>query len=118
MKQVLVDLERLRAPNSGLGQVARHLGRELAARQTSDWRPVFLLPDANPDRVAPAVEFEVPTLMGRHFRRWKRRYDLWHVLHQDARLLPPSSTPMLLTIHDPRDTGSDGAGHLAGDLSV
>ncbi|MEM9402989.1 MAG: glycosyltransferase family 1 protein [Pseudomonadota bacterium] len=100
MKQVLVDLERLRAPNSGLGQVACHLGRELAARQPADWRPVFLLPDANPDRVAPAVDFEVPTLMGRHFRRWKRRYDLWHVLHQDARLLPPTSTPTLLTIHD------------------
>ncbi len=100
MKKVLVDLERLRAPNSGLGQVALHLGKELAARPSEDWQPVFLLPTADPALVAPGVEFEVPTLMGRHFRRWRGNYDLWHVLHQDARLLPPKNTPYLLTIHD------------------
>ncbi|MDJ0918911.1 MAG: glycosyltransferase family 1 protein [Woeseiaceae bacterium] len=100
MKRVLIDLERLRAPNSGLGQVALYLGRELAAMQSDDWEPVFLLPSANPELVAPGVSFEVPTLMGRHFRRWRGNYDLWHVLHQDARLLPPKATPYLLTVHD------------------
>ncbi|MDJ0757933.1 MAG: glycosyltransferase family 1 protein [Woeseiaceae bacterium] len=100
MKRVLIDLERLRAPNSGLGQVALHLGRELAALNSNDWEPVFLLPSASPELIAPGVSYEVPTLMGRHFRRWRDTYDLWHVLHQDARLLPPKSTPYLLTIHD------------------
>ena len=98
--RVLIDLERLRQPYSGLGQVAWNLGRELLAEQDFDWQPVFLLPRNRQGMFGETVEYEVPSWRRRLVPRLAPRYSLWHFLHQDASYFPAPGTPAVLTIHD------------------
>lgn len=98
--KVLIDLERLRSPNSGLGQVAQNLGREFLAHPSDQWQPVYLLPENRTDAFSVPVAHEVPSWRRRYAPRLAPRYALWHMLHQDAKYLPAPGCPYLLTIHD------------------
>ena len=98
--RVLIDVERLRQPNSGLGQVALHLVRQYLKDPPTDWEPVFLIPA---DRIAhfdAPFAYEIPNWRRRYVRALAPEYNLWHVLHQDASYLPGPRTPYLLTIND------------------
>ncbi|MEM6638269.1 MAG: glycosyltransferase family 1 protein [Pseudomonadota bacterium] len=97
---VLIDVERLRSPANGLGQVARHLGSALLDCHSELWRPVFLMPPGGEHRLGESVDHISADWRRRHFPSLGRRFDLWHVTHQDAAFLPPRDTPCLLTIHD------------------
>lgn len=97
---MLIDAERLRQPNSGLGQVALRLGREFLDRSPDTWSPVFLLPQERLDIFNRPVPHEVVSWRRRYLPASCPSYDLWHVLHQDARYLPNARTPYVLTIHD------------------
>jgi len=98
--RVLIDVERLRQPNSGLGQVALNLGQQFLAHPSDKWRPVFLIPEDRRDTFGRPIDFEVPSWRRRYVPRLAPRYDLWHILHQDASYLPAPTTPHILTIHD------------------
>lgn len=98
--RVLIDAERLRQPNSGLGQVALRLGREFLERSPGTWSPVFLLPRKQLGIFGRPVPHEAVSWRRRHLPASCPDYDLWHVLHQDARYLPNARTPYVLTIHD------------------
>lgn len=98
--RVLIDVERLRLPNCGLGQVALNLGREYLAHPADSWQPVFLIPEERADIYGCAIDYVPVTWKRRYLPRLGRRFDLWHVLHQDAAYLPHPDTPYILTIHD------------------
>lgn len=98
--RVLIDVERLRQPNSGLGQVALHLGRELLARPSDRWEPVFLIPRNRLDIYGREIEHEIPSWRRRYLPGLAPRYDLWHMLHQDPGYMPGRGTPYILTIND------------------
>jgi glycosyltransferase involved in cell wall biosynthesis len=98
--QVLIDAQRLRAPNTGLGQVALHLGRQFLSRPSARWTPVFLLPAERLDAFGVPVAHEIASLRRRLLPRLAPRYALWHALHQDATYLPARGDPFVLTIHD------------------
>lgn len=100
MPRVLIDAERLRQPNSGLGQVAFNLGKEFLAHPSATWRPVFLIPENRLGVFGQPIDHEIPSLRRRYAPRLAPQYDLWHVLHQDASYLPHPGTPYVLTIHD------------------
>ena len=100
MPRVLIDVERLRQLNSGLGQVALHLGRQFLRNPSDRWRPVFLIPDDRLNVFGQPIDFETPSWRRRHAPRFAPSYDLWHVLHQGASYLPSAKTPYVLTIHD------------------
>ena len=98
--RVLIDVERLRQPNSGLGQVALHLVSEYLKHPPEDWQPVFLLPEDRLDVFDQDIAYEIPTWRRRYARALAPEYNLWHMLHQDASYLPGPSTPYVLTIND------------------
>ena len=98
--RVLIDVERLRQPNSGLGQVSLHLVNEYLKHPPDDWQPVFLLPEDRLDVFGQNIEYEIPTWNRRYARALAPDYNLWHMLHQDASYLPGRHTPYILTIHD------------------
>ena len=98
--RVLIDVERIRQPNSGLGQVALHLVNQYLREPPDDWDPVFLIPEDRLDYLRGRFQYEVPSWRRRYARALAPEYNLWHMLHQDASYLPGPRTPYLLTIND------------------
>ncbi len=117
--RVVLDLEKLRHANCGLGRFCRHLADGLLAAPDTGIEPVLLLPRS--------VGIQEPTV--RHFHDgavehietspWRResvarflrplvrpfasgdRFDLWHVTSQTSKYLPlDARVPVVLTIHD------------------
>ena len=95
---ILVDTERLRNPNNGLGQLCRHLGEELARQRPRDARLSFLVPENRRGIFGAAVGYETP-----HW--WQRLlpsggYDVWHATHQDSVFVPSRRSRVILTVLD------------------
>jgi len=94
--KVVFDAERLRNPNSGLGQFCRALGNALIDVRPPDDALSFIVP---PGREA---TFAAPTLR----TKWWMRYvtpsyaDVWHAPHQDVWIRPPAAARMVLSIMD------------------
>ncbi len=111
MPRIVVDLEKLRTLETGLGQFCLELSRGLMAQRAADDDLIFLTP--------PGAEGLVAGARIKPVRRWQKadyhqhvgpwlaplapgpRYDLWHVTNQCSRYGPWNPrTPVLLTIHD------------------
>jgi glycosyltransferase involved in cell wall biosynthesis len=113
LPRVVVDLEKLRHINTGLGRFSLHLGRELLRLAPGRYRPVFFLPPAA-ERHFPAGGFERITAAEwkkESLRRFVRplvrpllprpAFDLWHVSNQASKYMPlDARIPVVLTIHD------------------
>ena len=117
--RVVIDLEKLRHINCGLGRFSLHLGRELLALADERFEPVFFLP-----RGAEAWFVDAAPLPGGRFGRldvapWRkevvqrfyrplirpvmgrRAFAAWHVTNQMSRYWPlDPRVPVILTIHD------------------
>ena len=117
--RVVIDLEKLRHINCGLGRFSLHLGRELLALADERFEPVFFLP-----RGAEAWFADAAPLPGGRFGRldvapWRkevvqrfyrplirpvmgrRAFAAWHVTNQMSRYWPlDPRVPVILTIHD------------------
>ncbi len=98
MTKILIDTERLRDLNSGLGQFCLNLGRELAQQRPEGDELTFLVPDEQTGlfgdvaRYRPAVWWD---------KLWRSdEFGIWHATHQDASYWPSSHTKLILTIHD------------------
>jgi len=113
LPRIVVDLEKLRHINCGLGRFSLHLAEQLLQVAPGRFEPVFLL--------APGAERHFP---GGGFTRiaatpWKKEtvqqvirplvipflpqpeIALWHVTHQASKYLPlDPRVPVVLTIHD------------------
>ncbi|MFM7184885.1 MAG: glycosyltransferase family 4 protein [Planctomycetota bacterium] len=113
LPRIVVDLEKLRHINCGLGRFSLHFGRELLRLSAGRFEPVFFL-SPGAERHFPAGGFEsLPVrpwrkeALLRHLRPVMGplvrpgRVDLWHVTNQLSKYLPPDGrVPVLLTIHD------------------
>jgi len=117
LPRVVIDLEKLRHINCGLGRYSLHLGRELLALADGRFQPVFLLP-SGAERYFPGAGFEsiavspwnkeavrslYRPLLQPLLRavRTTPRVDLWHVTSQMSKYLPlDDRVPVVLTIHD------------------
>lgn len=111
--RVVIDVEKVRHINCGLGRFSVHLAEALISREQDDLRPVLLLPRGG-DRFFPQANVE--RMRAARWRReslqqWVRpivrcanrrpRVSLWHATNQMSRYLPiDSRVPVLLTIHD------------------
>jgi glycosyltransferase involved in cell wall biosynthesis len=113
LPRVVVDLEKLRHINCGLGRFSLHLAAELLRIAPGRFQPVFFLPAAAAHHL-PASGFE-----RLHVAPWKKeqcvrmvrplirpflpppQVDLWHVTNQTSKYLPlDPRVPVVLTIHD------------------
>lgn len=113
LPRIVVDLEKLRHINCGLGRFSLHLGEALLAVATGTFTPVFLLPNSA-DRYFPHGGFDRIELT--HWRKEgvlrlarplarpflpSRGIDLWHSTNQMSKYLPlDDRVPVVLTIHD------------------
>jgi glycosyltransferase involved in cell wall biosynthesis len=101
MAKVILEMQKLRVPESGLGQVCVHMGRELAAMDRGSLELEFFVPKSSVGCFG--KEFQYRTLRAWH--RWlgvpSPDADVWHCLHQDSPYLPANSkTRVVLTIQD------------------
>ena len=109
----MIDLEKLRHINCGLGQFSLHFGREVLKAAGGRFEPVFLLKKGT-EAYLPGVSFEriavVPwrkEVICRLARPLLQPFlprpsiAAWHVTNQMSRYMPlDSRVPVVLTIHD------------------
>lgn len=116
LPRVVIDLEKLRHINCGLGRFSLYLGRELLGLAEGHFEPVFFLPRNGEQYFQGANGVRHGTVRVRPWRkeglqRWLRplgrhlpgieRPSLWHVTNQMSRYLPlDDRVPVVLTIHD------------------
>ncbi len=101
MKNILIDLDRLKDINTGLGQVALFFGKEFAKINDNNIKFTFLVPKNYNGYFGTNVDYEIVSLKRRWFPSICKKYDLWYALHQDSAYFPArKNTPYILTIHD------------------
>jgi len=113
LPQVIIDLEKLRHINTGLGRFSLHLGHELLRVARGRFQPVFFLPRGG-ERHFPTGGFErieAAEWKKEGMQRFVRPFvqpllpspavALWHVSHQTSKYMPlDARIPVVLTIHD------------------
>ena len=116
LPRVVIDLERLRHINCGLGRFSLYLARELLACPDHCFAPIFFLPDNSEHYFEKKTTAHYSSIRVRpwhkeYFQRWIRpiarhyhtthRPALWHVTHQTSKYLPlDNRVPVILTVHD------------------
>jgi glycosyltransferase involved in cell wall biosynthesis len=95
--KVVFDAERLRNPNSGLGQFCRSLGNALVEIKPPDAELSFVVP--------PGMESTFPSSPTMRTKWWMRIQtpsyaDVWHAPHQDIWIRPPAGARLVLSIMD------------------
>lgn len=98
MTKILIDTERLRDLNSGLGQFCLNLSRELARQKPDADDLTFLVPNRQPPVFGDAVQYRPVVWWDKLWR--SDEFGIWHATHQDALYWPSSHTKLILTIHD------------------
>lgn len=101
MATVFLEMQKLEAVETGLGQVCLHLGQALAQMPLPDLGLGFYLPGAQVGRFGQQWRY----VAERRLHRWvgvaAPDCSVWHCLHQDSRYWPRNrSIPVVLTIHD------------------
>ncbi len=116
LPQVVIDLEKLRHINCGLGRFCLYLARELLARPDNFFESIFFLPDNSEHYFDNTTKAHYSCIKVRpwhkeYFQRWIRpitrhfhtthRPALWHITHQTSKYLPlDNRVPVILTVHD------------------
>jgi glycosyltransferase involved in cell wall biosynthesis len=119
MFSLTIDIDKLKKPNSGLGQFCKHLVTEIHNQQTAETKLALVgtLPALKQLRTLENVIL----LETGVFDKWigvKSSPNVWLASHQEAKLLPRSKkTKIVVTIHDlnflDKYTGSKRAQHLS-----
>lgn len=98
---VLIDLDRLKDLNTGLGQVAAFFGDEISRLNDDRFKFTLLVPKKFKGYFGDLVDYEVVSLKRRYFPSLCKKYDLWYTIHQDSAHFPSDlKTPYILTIND------------------
>lgn len=99
--KILIDLDRLKDINNGLGQVALNIGNVLKNKVVADMEFTFLVPKQYVGYFGDGVAYKTTSLGRRFFPSLYPKYDLWYTIHQDCSFFPGSrSTPFVMTIND------------------
>lgn len=102
MKNIAIDLSKLKDPHCGLGQVALNYGyyfRDQYQPQ-SDEKITLLVPRNWVGKFGNHVEYKAIKKIYQLFPwLWGRRYDVWHATYQLSHLRPWAKR-IILTIHD------------------
>ncbi|HLE12314.1 MAG: hypothetical protein A2504_14870 [Bdellovibrionales bacterium RIFOXYD12_FULL_39_22] len=103
MFDVIVEMEKIQDPFSGLGQFCYHLGRELLANSFEN-KLHFLLPPKSSTIFAGHRNNNPPLILNKIYKNLSflaPKSKVWHATHQDSPYLPGNrQTRYILTIHD------------------
>jgi glycosyltransferase involved in cell wall biosynthesis len=101
MKNILIDLYKVKDKYSGLGQFSTNFANELASRPPADLAVEFLVPVTHE---LPLFGNNIKTIqtsfLKRHFPAINKDYFIWHSLQQFPSFIPRKNTIWVLTIHD------------------
>jgi glycosyltransferase involved in cell wall biosynthesis len=101
MPTVLLEMEKLKVPHSGLGQFCLHVGAELVAGRPEGTDLAFYVPRSHLGAFGERVRYLVHSPLHKLTGASRQPFDVWHCIHQDSRYLPRRrSTRLVLTIHD------------------
>ncbi len=101
MKSVLVEMEKLKNPHSGLGQFCIHLGLQFQRLQHPDLRIEYYLPPSRQTIFGNSVPTVRQSPLHKIFPLNSKPYQVWHCIHQDSVYLPSDPhTKIILTIQD------------------
>jgi glycosyltransferase involved in cell wall biosynthesis len=96
--KVLIEMEKLKNPNSGLGQFCLGLGQALA-EQNKNTELHFLVPENKKGIFGNNTLYILIKSYLSFLLSKPKPYDLWHCTHQESKYLPGNSK-LILTIHD------------------
>lgn len=100
MKQIILEMEKLKHLETGLGQFCFHLGNELLLQQQEQFKLNFFLPEQAATLFDKKVAVKFSKQWNKLFMPGASRFDLWHILHQDSKYIPASPKKMVITVHD------------------
>lgn len=105
MKDILIDIYKIKNLYSGLGQYAINYANELMRQSSEEFNFNFLIPQK--------LQLEKPefwnlknfsstklNLQKRYFPQFNKPYDVWHSLQQFPSCFPNKKSKFILTIHD------------------
>lgn len=103
MPGILLEMEKLSNPYSGLGVFCQSLGNALC-REVNNYPNLqlqFFVPKACTGIFGKDKKYITASPLHKYFRLSSGNTQLWHCLHQDSPYLPVNAkTPLLLTVHD------------------
>jgi glycosyltransferase involved in cell wall biosynthesis len=101
MKRVLLEMEKLKNPNSGLGQFCTNIGEQFQSIHKSNLQLDFYLPSFQKDIFGGQFKYIKQSALHKFLPVDSSKYDVWHCLQQDSHYLPNNkNTKLILTIHD------------------
>ncbi|HTL81451.1 MAG TPA: glycosyltransferase family 1 protein [Bacteroidia bacterium] len=101
MRKVLLEMEKLKDPYSGLGQFCLHLGEQFQLIDPAEPELTFYLPGDKKNIFGNKFHYKEHSSLHKLFKLKGSEYDVWHCLHQGSHYLPTDKkTKLLLTIHD------------------
>jgi len=101
MKRILIEMEKLKNPNSGLGQFCQNLGEEFQQINPQHLELDFYLPTLQKNVFGEHFNYVKHFAIHKLFPVSSKIYDVWHCLQQDSNYLPTNkNTKLILTIHD------------------
>ncbi len=101
MKRVFIEMEKLKNPNSGLGQFCINLGKGYQKLDPKDLLLDFYLPYNQKNIFGDKFNYIKQSSLHKFLPIDSSKYDVWHCLQQDSYFLPNNKkTKLLLTIHD------------------
>ncbi len=98
MKKILISLDKIKNPNSGLGKVSIDFYNEISKR--GDFEYTFLVPKGYENKTPITSDTITLTLWRRIFSGYMKRFDLVHILHQLPSYSLSGAKKLLFTIHD------------------
>lgn len=105
MKEVLIDIYKIKDLYSGLGQYSMNYVNELMRQPSEEFNFIFLIPAKlkyeNPE-MENLKKFNSTKLdlQKRYFPQFNKPYNIWHSLQQFPSCFPNKKSKFILTIHD------------------
>jgi len=103
MKNILIDIYKIKDLYSGLGQFSLNFANEIASRTNTGFRADFLIPDKISEKnvaKGPEIGFVHADFQKRYMPCLNKKYDIWHSLYQFPSHKPGQHGAWILTIHD------------------
>lgn len=103
MKNVLVDISKIKDLFTGLGQFSINFAEEFSNYYSKDFNISFLIArNTHIESINKMknVQIKYADFQKRYFPNFNRNYDVWHSLQQFPSFLPNKNTKQILTVHD------------------
>lgn len=101
MRRILIEMEKLKNLNSGLGQFCLNIGEHFQRIDPKHLLLDFYLPTDQKNAFGEKFHYVKHTVLHKLLPFNSNEYDVWHCLQQDSHYLPSNkNTKLILTIHD------------------